>query len=89
MQLLGCRNFIKITSVEKKKFYTGFQQATRLSFTGFSSHWKYQLGVSGGLTAHHLPVGVRVCHYQTQTMEKFTKISHLLKLVMNVKKLMK
>ena len=32
--------FYKITSLEKKKFYTGFQQATRLRFTGFSSRWK-------------------------------------------------
>ena len=32
--------FYKITSVERKKFYTGFQQATRLRFTGFSSRWK-------------------------------------------------
>ena len=32
--------FYKITSLEKKNFYTGFQQATRLRFTGFSSHWK-------------------------------------------------
>ena len=39
--------FYKITSLEKKNFYTGFQQATRLSFTGFSSHWKYRLGVRG------------------------------------------
>ena len=32
--------FYKITSLEKKNFYTGFQQATRLRFTGFSSRWK-------------------------------------------------
>ena len=37
--------FYKITSLEKKIFYTGFQQATRLSFIGFSSRWKYRLGV--------------------------------------------
>ena len=30
----------KITSLEKKNFYTGFQQATRLRFIRFSSHWK-------------------------------------------------
>ena len=30
--------FYKITSLEKKNFYTGFQQATRLRFTRFSSH---------------------------------------------------
>ena len=30
--------FYKITSLEKKKIYTCFQQATRLCFTGFSSH---------------------------------------------------
>ena len=30
----------KITSLEKKNFYTGFQQATRLRFIGFSSCWK-------------------------------------------------
>ena len=29
--------FYKITSVEKKIFYTGFQQATWLRFIGFSS----------------------------------------------------
>ena len=29
--------FYKITNLEKKNFYTGFQQATRLRFTGFSS----------------------------------------------------
>ena len=40
--------FYKITSLEKKNFYTGFQQATRISFTGFSSRWKYRLGVSMG-----------------------------------------
>ena len=32
--------FYKITSLEKKILYTGFQQATRLRFTGFSSRWK-------------------------------------------------
>ena len=32
--------FYKITSLEKKIFYMGFQQATRLRFIGFSSHWK-------------------------------------------------
>ena len=32
--------FYKITSLEKKKFYTGFQQAIRLRFTGLSSRWK-------------------------------------------------
>ena len=34
--------FYKITSLEKKKkiFFTGFQQATRLYFIGFSSRWK-------------------------------------------------
>ena len=32
--------FYKIISLEKKNFYTGFQQATRLCFTRFSSHWK-------------------------------------------------
>ena len=52
----------KITSLEKKKFYTDFQQATRLNFTGFSSHWKYQPGVSMGLPTHRLLVGVGVCH---------------------------
>ena len=29
--------FYKITSLERKNFYTSFQQATRLRFTGFSS----------------------------------------------------
>ena len=29
--------FYKITSLERKNFYTGFQQATRLRFIGFSS----------------------------------------------------
>ena len=29
--------FYKITSLEKKNLYTGFQQATQLRFTGFSS----------------------------------------------------
>ena len=53
--------FYKITSLEKKKFYTSFQQATRLSFTGFSSRWKYRLGVSAGLPEHCLLVGVGVC----------------------------
>ena len=53
--------FYKITSLEKKIFYTGFQQATQLSFTGFFSHLKYQLGVSVGLLAHRLLVGVGVC----------------------------
>ena len=53
--------FYKITTLEKKNFYTGFQQATKLSFTGFSSRWKYQLEVSVGLPAHRLLVGVRVC----------------------------
>ena len=32
--------FYKITSLEIKIFYTGFQQATRLRFTRFSSRWK-------------------------------------------------
>ena len=32
--------FYKITSLEKKNFYTGFQQVTRLCFTEFSSRWK-------------------------------------------------
>ena len=32
--------FYKITSLEKKKFYTGFQQATWLRFIGLSSRWK-------------------------------------------------
>ena len=32
--------FYKITSLEIKKFYTGFQQATRLRFIGLSSYWK-------------------------------------------------
>ena len=32
--------FYKIASLEKKIFYTGFQQATRLRFIGFSSRWK-------------------------------------------------
>ena len=40
--------FYKITSLEKINFYTGFQQVTRLSFTRFSSRWKYQLGVLWG-----------------------------------------
>ena len=30
--------FYKITSLEKKNFYIGFQQVTRVSFTGFFSH---------------------------------------------------
>ena len=55
--------FYKITSVEKKIFYTCFQQATRISFTGFSSRWKYRLEVSVGLLAHRLLVGVGVCQY--------------------------
>ena len=29
--------FYKITSLEKKNFYTSFQKAIRLRFTGFSS----------------------------------------------------
>ena len=58
MQLL---KFYKITSLGKKNFYTGFQQATRLNFTRFSSCWKYRLGVSVGLPAHRLLVGVEVC----------------------------
>ena len=53
--------FYKITSLEKKILYTGFQQATRLSFIGFYSRWKYRLGVSVGLPAHRLLVGVGVC----------------------------
>ena len=32
--------FYKTTSLEKKNFYTGFQQATWLRFIGFSSRWK-------------------------------------------------
>ena len=32
--------FYKITSLEKKNFYTGFQQATRLRFIRFFSRWK-------------------------------------------------
>ena len=32
--------FYKITSLEKKIFYTGFQQVTQLRFIGFSSRWK-------------------------------------------------
>ena len=32
--------FYKITSLEKKKKFIGFQQATRLRFTRFSSRWK-------------------------------------------------
>ena len=31
--------FYKITSLGRKIFYTGFQHATWLRFTGFSSHW--------------------------------------------------
>ena len=31
--------FYKITSLEKKIFYTSFQQATRLRFTGFYNRW--------------------------------------------------
>ena len=53
--------FCKITSLEKKNFYTSFQQATQLSFIGFSSRWKYRLGVSMGSPAHRLLVGVGVC----------------------------
>ena len=53
--------FFKITSLENKIFYIGFEQATRLSFTGFSSRWKYRLGVSMGSPAHRLLVGVGVC----------------------------
>ena len=54
--------FYKITSLEKeKKIYTGFQQATWLSFTGFSGRWEYQLGVSVGLPAHRLLIRVGVC----------------------------
>ena len=53
--------FYKTTSLEKKIFYTGFQQATWLSFTGFSSRWKYRLGVSMRFPAHRLLVGVGVC----------------------------
>ena len=48
----------KIISLEKKFFYTGFQQEIRLSFTRFSSRWKYRLGISVGLAAHRLLVGV-------------------------------
>ena len=54
--------FYKITSLEKKNIYTSFQQATRLSFTGFSSCWKYRLGVFVGLPTHRLLVGVGVRH---------------------------
>ena len=32
--------FYKIISLERKNFYTGFQQATQLRFTGFSSRLK-------------------------------------------------
>ena len=32
--------FYKITSLENNFFYTGFQQARRLHFTGFSNRWK-------------------------------------------------
>ena len=32
--------FYKIKSLEKKNFYTGFQQVTRLRFIGFFSRWK-------------------------------------------------
>ena len=32
--------FYKIKSLEKKNYYTGFQQAARLRFIGFSSIWK-------------------------------------------------
>ena len=62
--------FYKITSLEKKNFYTGFQQATQLSFTGFSSHWKYRLGVSVGLPTHCLLVGVGVCHKVFNTIKE-------------------
>ena len=54
--------FYKITSLKKKIFYTGFQQATRLNFKGFFNRSKYRLGVSMGLPAHRLLVGVGVCH---------------------------
>ena len=41
IQVLGfVLKFYNITSLEKKKIYTGFQQATRLRFTGLSSRWK-------------------------------------------------
>ena len=53
--------FFKITSLEKKIFYIGFQKVIGLSLTRFSSRWKYRLGVSVGLPAHHLLVGVGVC----------------------------
>ena len=56
--------FYKITSLEKKIFYTGYQQARRLSFTRFLSLWKYWLGISVGLQAHRLLVGVGVCRYK-------------------------
>ena len=55
--------FYKIISLEKKIFYTGFQQETRLSFTRFSSRWKYRLGISVGLPTHRLLVGVGVCQF--------------------------
>ena len=32
--------FYKTTCLEKKNFYTGFQQAIQLRFTGFSSRWE-------------------------------------------------
>ena len=54
--------FYKISSLEKKKFYTGFQQVARFCFTGFSSRSKYRLEVSVGLSAHHLLIEVGVCH---------------------------
>ena len=53
--------FYKITSLEKKNFYIGFQKAIGLSLIRFSSRWKYQLGVSVGLPTHRLLVGVGVC----------------------------
>ena len=53
--------FYKITSLEKKNFYMGCQQATRLSFAGFSSRWKYRLEVFVQLPAHRLLVEVGVC----------------------------
>ena len=52
--------FYKITNLEKKNFYTGFQEATWLRLTGFSSCWKKQLGVSMGWLAHLLLVGLGV-----------------------------
>ena len=32
--------FYKITSLERKILYMGFEQTTRLHFIGFSSRWK-------------------------------------------------